>query len=64
MFTSTIVLLVPFLVVTFLPLALKSFSSDELDQMGVQLETSETPNDPSQRSNCALSTMTVACGNA
>ena len=64
MFISTIILLIPFLTVTFLPMTLKSFSSDELDQMGVQLESSETPSDPVQRSNCILPRMKVACGNA
>lgn len=62
MFTS-IIFLVPFLIVTFLPLALKSFSSDELEQMGVQLESAETPSDPFQRSNCVIATMNVMCGN-
>lgn len=64
MFTSTIILLIPFFTVAFLPLALKSFSSDELDQMGVQLEGSETPSYPVQRTNCIVPRMKVACGNA
>lgn len=64
MFTTTIILLLPFLMVTFLPLTLRSFSSDELDQMGVQLESSETPNYPVQRMNCIIPRMKVACGNA
>ncbi len=60
---STIILLIPFLTVTFLPLTLRTLSSDELDQMGVQLENAETPGDPIQRSHCSLRTMTAVCGN-
>jgi hypothetical protein len=50
--------------IAFLPATLKTFSSDELDQMGVQLEDSGTPIEHFQFSNCILPTMTVACGNA
>jgi hypothetical protein len=41
MFTS-IILLLPFLMVVFLPLGLTSFSSTELDEMGIQLDATNT----------------------
>jgi hypothetical protein len=63
MFTS-IILLLPFLMVTFLPLALKTISSNELEQMGIQLECAEMPRGLFQRSNSVLPTITVVCGNA
>lgn len=64
MFITIIILLLPFLMIAFLPATLKSFSSDELDQMGVQLDDSGTPTDPVQRPNCIRPTMKVACSNA
>lgn len=62
MFISTIILIVPFLIVTFLPLALKIFSSDELNQMGVQMEGSDL--ECSCESNHVLPKVRVVCGNA
>ena len=59
MFVSTLILLIPFLTVAMLPLTLKSFSSHELDQMGVRLESSETPSVPTPGSNCILPSLTV-----
>ena len=60
MFTS-IIILMPFLMIAFLPISLKSFSSDELDQMGVQLDDSGTLSDPFPGSNCILLGMNVVC---
>lgn len=66
MFTSIILLLIPFLLVTFLPLTLKAFSSDELEQMGIHLEGSEMEpsSEPIQGSKHIHSTATVVCLNA
>ena len=38
MITSIIIFLVPFMVVAFLPLALRTISADDLDEMGICLE--------------------------
>lgn len=66
MFTSIIIILTPFLMVTFLPLALKAFSSDELHQMGVRLEGPEMDSAyaPFSGSNHILPKVTAACMNA
>lgn len=65
MFVLTMILLVPFLMVMFLPLTLKFFSSDELDQMGVQLESAETtPGDLFPRSNSILPAIPIVCANS
>ena len=61
MFISTMILIVPFLMVMFLPLALKTFSSEELNQMGVQMEGSDL--EPCCESNPILSQVRVVCGN-
>lgn len=57
-----IILLVPFLMVMFLPLALKTLSPEELNRMGVLLEGAETT--LCGESNHSLPMMRVACGNA
>ena len=63
MFTSLIFLLLPFLMVAFLPLTINAFSRDELDQMGVHLESSkvESACNPVQGSNHILTKVTIAC---
>ena len=44
--STLLLLLIPFLTVAFLPLGLRAFSPAELEQMGVQLESAETPQHP------------------
>lgn len=61
MFIATITLLVPFLMVTFLPLVLKAFSSEELNRMGVQLEGAEP--ESYCDANHILPNVSVVCGN-
>ena len=64
MFTSMIFFLVPFLSVAFLPLVLKMFTAEDLNEMGVYLEDQEPSLsiDPTQGSEPALLTAAVACG--
>lgn len=64
MFTSIIILLIPFAMVAVLPVAINtSFTSDELDEMGISLEDSGSPSAscPFQERNQILSKVTVAC---
>ena len=66
MFTSIIILLLPFLASAFLPLIIKSFfSAAELDAIGICLEKSERMSSCSfQESNRMVPKMTVPCVNA
>lgn len=67
MFTSIIILLVPFVMVAVLPIAINtSFTSDELNEMSISLEDSGSPSAscPFQERNPILPNMPMICGNA
>jgi hypothetical protein len=66
MFTSIIILLIPFMMVAVLPVTINTcFTADELNEMGISLEDSGSPSASCsfQESDCALPKMTVACMN-
>ena len=64
MFTSIIILLIPFAIVAVLPVAIStSFTSDELNEMGISLEDSGSPSAscPFQERDQIIPKVTVAC---
>lgn len=63
---TSIVFLIPFLTVAFLPLALRTISSDDLDEMGICLEDMDaTQADyPFQGSDHVFPKVMVICGRA
>jgi hypothetical protein len=66
MFTSILLLIIPFLTIAFLRMAIKTcFSSNELVEMGVCLEDPEppAPGCPFQRSENIFPSVTVICCN-
>jgi hypothetical protein len=67
MFTSLLLIIVPFLIVAFLPMALGNFfSSHELDEMGICREDPDTSqySCPVQGSDYIIPNAMIACGNA
>lgn len=66
MFTSIIILLIPFVMVAVLPMAIKtSFTSDQLNEMGISLEDSGSLSASCQfqEHDQTLPNMIVACIN-
>jgi len=66
MFTSIVILLIPFMMVAVLPVAINtSFTSDELNEMGIALEDSGSPSAscPFHESDYVIPNVTVACMN-
>lgn len=61
---TSIIFLSPFLTVAFIPLALRTISSDDLDEMRICLEDLHTtPSScPVQGSDHILAKVTVVCG--
>jgi hypothetical protein len=67
MLASILLILVPFLIVAFLPMALGNFfSSTELDEMGICREDPDTSqySCPVRGSDYIIPNTMVACGNA
>ena len=66
MFTSIIILLVPFAMVAVLPIAINtSFTTDELNEMGISLEDTGLPSAscPFHESDYVIPNVTIACMN-
>lgn len=64
MFTSILLLMIPFLTIAFLPVAIKtSLSSNELMEMGVYLEDPEAPEpgEPFPDERIGSNLMVVCC---